>query len=224
MVANKDKQEALVLLRKFSREEFAKVLEWSADLYHRVTTGFLNESYRTLRKAMGDIETGTAILQTSKTVGNHRSLPLEWQSRIRKGLYYFQGNDFSYDIIHSIKRTCEPCLEHTDNNFNPLEQSQKDSFGEIAQSIVSFLGKAGNRSKKMRSEILPPSTIKGNILINQLGVLKRGRNTSHAGTSLLHQSRNRLPHCHSRIPKCSSLHDKPVENESKISGRELIIT
>ena len=57
MVANKDKQEALVLLRKFSREEFAKVLEWSADLYHRVTTGFLNESYRTLRKAMGDIET-----------------------------------------------------------------------------------------------------------------------------------------------------------------------
>ena len=32
MVANKDKQEALVLLRKFSREEFAKVLEWSANL------------------------------------------------------------------------------------------------------------------------------------------------------------------------------------------------
>ena len=32
LVANKDKEEALVLLRQFSREEFTKVLEWSAEL------------------------------------------------------------------------------------------------------------------------------------------------------------------------------------------------
>ena len=154
MVANKDKQEALVLLRKFSREEFAKVLEWSANLYHRVTTGFLNESYRTLRKAMGDIETERRYFKQVKRLGTIGVSHLNDKVGLEKGLYYFQGNDFSYDIIHSIKRTCEPCLEHTDNNFNPLEQSrqsiEKDAFGDLAALYNQ-----------------------GNILINQLGVLKR---------------------------------------------------
>ena len=173
MVANKDKQEALVLLRKFSREEFAKVLEWSADLYHRVTTGFLNESYRTLRKAMGDIETERRYFKQVKRLGTIGVSHLNDKVGLEKGLYYFQGNDFSYDIIHSIKRTCEPCLEHTDNNFNPLEQSQKDSFGEIAQSIVSFLEESRQSIEKDAFGDLAALYNQGNILINQLGVLKR---------------------------------------------------
>ena len=166
-------QMALVLLRKFSREEFAKVLEWSADLYHRVTTGFLNESYRTLRKAMGDIETERRYFKQVKRLGTIGVSHLNDKVGLEKGLYYFQGNDFSYDIIHSIKRTCEPCLEHTDNNFNPLEQSQKDSFGEIAQSIVSFLEESRQSIEKDAFGDLAALYNQGNILINQLGVLKR---------------------------------------------------
>ena len=154
----------------FSREEFAKVLEWSADLYHRVTTGFLNESYRTLRKAMGDIETERRYFKQVKRLGTIGVSHLNDKVGLEKGLYYFQGNDFSYDIIHSIKRTCEPCLEHTDNNFNPLEQSQKDSFGEIAQSIVSFLEESRQSIEKDAFGDLAALYNQGNILINQLGV------------------------------------------------------
>ena len=173
LVANKDKQEALVLLRQFSREEFSKVLAWSADLYNRVTTGFLNESYRTLRKAMGDIETERRYFKQVKRLGTIGVSHLNDQVGLEKGLYYFQGNDFSYDIIHAIKRACEPCLEHTDNNFNPLEQSQKESFGEIAKSIVLFLEKSQQIVEENKFEELHTLYNQGNILINQLGVLKR---------------------------------------------------
>ena len=173
LVANKDKQEALVLLRQFSREEFSKVLAWSADLYNRVTTGFLNESYRTLRKAMVDIETERSYFKQVKRLGTIGVSHLNDQVGLEKGLYYFQGNDFSYDIIHSIKRACEPCLEHTDNNFNPLEQSQKESFGEIAKSIVLFLEKSQQIVEENKFEELHTLYNQGNILINQLGVLKR---------------------------------------------------
>ena len=64
-------------------------------------------------------------------------------------------------------------MEHTDNNFNPLEQSQKDSFGEIAQSIVSFLEKSRQSIEKDAFGDLAALYNQGNILINQLGVLKR---------------------------------------------------
>lgn len=173
MVANKDKQEALVLLRKFSREEFAKVLEWSADLYHRVTTGFLNESYRTLRKAMGDIETERRYFKQVKRLGTIGVSHLNDKVGLEKGLYYFQGNDFSYDIIHSIKRTCEPCLEHTDNNFNPLEQSQKDRLWRDSAIDRIVLGGKPAIDRKDAFGDLAALYNQGNILINQLGVLKR---------------------------------------------------
>ena len=173
LVANKDQENALVLLRQFSREEFTKVLAWSADLYDRVTSGFLHESYRTLRKAMGDIETERRYFKQVKRLGTIGVSHLNDQVGLEKGLYYFQGNDFSYDIIHAIKRTCEPCLEHTDNNFNPLGQAQKESFGVIAQEIVHFLEKCKQVVEENNNHELPALYNQGNRLINQLGVLKR---------------------------------------------------
>ncbi len=173
LVSNKDKQEALVLLRKFSREEFSKVLAWSADLYNRVTSGFLHESYKTLRKAMGDIETERRYFKQVKRLGTIGVSHLNDQVGLEKGLYYFQGNDFSYDIVHAIKRICEPCLEHTDNNFNPLDRSQKENFGEIAQSIVQFLEKSQQSIEENRFDNMAALYNQGNLLINQLGVLKR---------------------------------------------------
>ena len=173
LVSNKDKEQALVLLRQFSREEFTKVLEWSADLYQRVTTGFLNESYRTLRKAMGDIETERRYFKQVKRLGTIGVSHLNDQVGLEKGLYYFQGNDFSYDIIHAIKRACEPCLEHTDNNFNPLGREQKESFGAIAGEIVHFLEKSRQVVEENNISGLSALYNEGNILINQLGVLKR---------------------------------------------------
>lgn len=173
LVANKDKEEALVLLRQFSREEYTKVLEWSADLYNRVTTGFLHESYRTLRKAMGDIETERSYFKQVKRLGTIGVSHLNDQVGLEKGLYYFQGNDFSYDIIHAIKRMCEPCLEHTDNNFNPLDKSQKENFGAIAPEIVGFLEKSRELVEENNSSQFSTLYNRGNQLINQLGVLKR---------------------------------------------------
>ena len=173
LVSNKDKQEALVLLRKFSREEFSKVLAWSADLYNRVTSGFLHESYKTLRKAMGDIETERRYFKQVKRLGTIGVSHLNDQVGLEKGLYYFQGNDFSYDIVHAIKRICEPCLEHTDNNFNPLDRSQKENFGEIAQSIVQSLENSQQSTEDNRFDNMAALYNQGNLLINQLGVLKR---------------------------------------------------
>ena len=122
---------------------------------------------------MGDIETERRYFKQVKRLGTIGVSHLNDQVGLEKGLYYFQGNDFSYDIIHSIKRACEPCLEHTDNNFNPLEQSQKESFGEIAKSIVLFLEKSQQIVEENKFEELHTLYNQGNILINQLGVLKR---------------------------------------------------
>ncbi len=173
MANNKDKQQALPLLRQFSREEFAKVIGWAADLYNRVSTGFLRESYRTLRKASNDIEIERLYFKQVKRMGTIGVSNLSDQDGLEKGLYYFQGNDFAYDIVHAIKRTCDPCLEHTDNSFNPLNEIQRERFEEIAQAIVEFLGKSQKSIEQERYDELFDLYNQGNYLINQLGVIKR---------------------------------------------------
>ncbi len=173
MATNKDKQLALPLLRQFSREEFAKVIGWAADLYNRVSTGFLRESYRTLRKASNDIEIERLYFKQVKRMGTIGVSNLSDQDGLEKGLYYFQGNDFAYDIVHAIKRTCDPCLEHTDNSFNPLTQQQRERFEEIAQAIVEFLEKSQKSIEQENYDNLLSLYDQGNYLINQLGVIKR---------------------------------------------------
>ncbi len=173
MATNKDKQLALPLLRQFSREEFAKVIGWAADLYNRVSTGFLRESYRTLRKASNDIEIERLYFKQVKRMGTIGVSNLSDQDGLEKGLYYFQGNDFAYDIVHAIKRTCDPCLEHTDNSFNPLTQQQRERFEEIAKAIVEFLEKSQKSIEQENYDNLLSLYDQGNYLINQLGVIKR---------------------------------------------------
>ncbi len=173
LVSAKDKQEALVLLRQFGHEEFAKVLGWGADLYNRVSTGFLKESYRTLRKASNDIEIERIYFKQVKRMGTIGVSNLSDQDGLEKGLYYFQGNDFAYDIVHAIKRTCDPCLEHTDNNFNPLSEQQRSDFEKIAHAIVEFLEKSQKSIEQGNYDELPLLYNQGNHLINQLGVIKR---------------------------------------------------
>ena len=68
---------------------------------------------------------------------------------------------------------CEPCLEHTDNNFNPLDKSQKENFGAIAPEIVGFLEKSRELVEENNSSQFSTLYNRGNQLINQLGVLKR---------------------------------------------------
>ncbi len=58
---------------------------------------------------------------------------------LEKGLYYYQGNDFASELVYSISRLCEPCLEHIDNNFNPLDAIQKGEFSDVSAEDITYL-------------------------------------------------------------------------------------
>lgn len=173
MLANKDNNKALVLLRQFSREEYAKLMEWSSVIYNQMVTGFINESYRTLRKAMNHIEVERRYFKQVKRIGTMGISKLSDKDALEKSLYLFQGNDFATDILHSVKRICEPALEHTDNNFNPLEPEQKVHFSEIAAGISQFLKDCELWIARNEGEGFKDLISTGNILINQLAQIKR---------------------------------------------------
>ncbi len=139
VLTNRDSEKALPLMRRYSREEYTRFFNWSADIYSRVINGFFNDSSRTLRKAFNDVKAERQILHIFRRVGTLGLSQLKEKDWLEKGLYLQQGNEIALDIYHAIKRMTEPTFEHIDNNFAPIEKSQIDIFSETANRISTFL-------------------------------------------------------------------------------------
>ena len=92
---------------------------------------------------------------------------------IEKGLYYYQGNDFASELVYSVGRLCEPCLEHIDNNFKPLDTIQKGEFADVTEDIVYLLQVCRHKLENNNYNNFEEDIHKANDLNGQLAHLKR---------------------------------------------------
>ena len=173
LMSSHDTQEALSLLRKHTRDELGAILEVASQTFDKTVNSFMSESYRGLRKAMNLIDDEKDHIKKVKRIGTLGVAHLDNNTAIEKGLYYYQGNDFISEVIYSIGRICEPCLEHTDNNFNPLQEAQKEEFIHISKGITDFLEQARNIILQNDYTNFEEAISTANHLINSLAQLKR---------------------------------------------------
>lgn len=169
----KNPYEALNLFRKHSREEIDSVLRFSADILLRSSNAFMSENLKELRKALSAIEEEKIHLKQVKRVGTLGVTQLDHDIAIEKGLYYYQSNDFASEIVFSIRRLAEPCKEHIDNNFNPLDDIQKTDFRQMVQEITAYLGRCADMVDKNDYSILPTLVEESGRLNNRLVQLKK---------------------------------------------------
>lgn len=64
-----DNMEILELLRKHTREELGKILEFTEDNFERTVTAFLHENLRGLRRAMGSVKFEKQLIKQMKRTG-----------------------------------------------------------------------------------------------------------------------------------------------------------
>lgn len=173
LMKSSDSDEALELLRIHTRDELTKVLDYTEENFSRTVTSFMNESLRGLRKAMGATKFEKGQVKQMKRVGTVAMSRLDNNMVLDKGLYYYQGNDFASELVYSIGRMVEPCLEHIDNNFNPLDSIQKEEFTEVADKITIFLHRCKDIVEENTYENFEQDVIMANNLNNALSHLKR---------------------------------------------------
>ena len=181
-----DKREALSLFREHSREEVCNVLNFASDVIGRSVYSFMDENLRELRKIIGELEEEKNYLKQVKRVGTLGVTQLEHDIAVDKGLYYYQGNDFASEIVFSIRRLTEPCKEHVDNHFSPLNDVQKEDFGKMTNDIVSFLKQCSGMIESNDYHRMDDQINESVELSNQLTALKKGelkRIQGHTGST-----------------------------------------
>ena len=165
--------EALSLMRKHTREELGKVLEYAEQNFELTVTSFLHENLRGLRRAMGSTKIEKQLIKQMKRTGTVAMCKLDNNTVLEKGLYYYQGNDFASELVYSISRLCEPCLEHIDNNFNPLDAIQKGEFGDVAEDITYLIQQCRQKLETNNYNNFEEDLRRANELNSQLSHLKR---------------------------------------------------
>ena len=139
MLSSKDKAVVWNLLRQHVRENLVKVLDFAANTYGQMTDGFIREDLKSLRKAVSSTNDEKDILKKirrKETLGMRR---IDRNVAIEKNTWFHLGSNSSEQMMYCLKRMCEPCKEHVDNNLNPLPAECAEEFVPIRDMLKSLL-------------------------------------------------------------------------------------
>jgi phosphate/sulfate permease len=131
--------EALTLLQEHSRNDNTSVLDFVKTNYWETVDSFCREDLRSLRKINSAVQQKKEDIKNIIRMGTLGIRKLSDISAIERGLYYYQCNDFMSEMAYSLNRIVIPAEEHIDNNFNPLNDEQKEEILTIAFAITTYI-------------------------------------------------------------------------------------
>ena len=142
LMASQDMKERWSLLRQHVNNSHVGMMDFIMKTYINITDGFINEDLNSLRKAMR--KTGQEKEDLKKTrrkeiVGLRR---IDKFVAIEKNTWFHLGSNSCEQMIYCMKRICEPCKEHVDNNFKPLSERARNEFIPVRDEMIDLMTQA----------------------------------------------------------------------------------
>ena len=143
LLASKDKEEIRSLLSQHIANNEADYMDYVAQLYQQVTDGFINEDLKNLRRADSSLKnkkTELKKIRRKEMIGMRR---IDKELAIEKNTWFHLASNSTQQILYCLRRICEPCEEHVDNNFSPIAKERVKEFVPLRDTLIYLL----NRTK-----------------------------------------------------------------------------
>ena len=142
LLASQDLKERWSLLRQHVNNNHVDMFDFIMATYTQITNGFINEDIKSLRKAM--IRTGEEKQSLKKSrrkeiIGLRR---IDKFAAIEKNTWFHLGSNSCEQMLYCMKRICEPCKEHVDNNFKPLSERARNEFIPVRDEMIALMTQA----------------------------------------------------------------------------------
>lgn len=144
MMSSRDKDETWHLLDRHVQSNLSGSIDFAVHTYTRITDGFINENLKYLRKAISHID---AERKQYKRMRRRELLGLQKIDKvvaIEKNTWFHLGNNSTEQMLYCLKRMGEPCLEHVDNNFQPLPAAYSREFLPLRDTLLTLMTRAEN--------------------------------------------------------------------------------
>ena len=173
MMTSKDKNEILALLRQHVKETLTSYITFSEDTYVKVTDGFIHEDLKSLRKAMNATDDQKKMLKKRrrKELLGLRRIPIT--IAIEKNTWFHLGSNSCEEMLYCLKRICEPCKEHVDNNFNPISKDCVTEFLPVREEQSRLMERTRTAIENNNYEEADDILAKGDALKNSISSLRK---------------------------------------------------
>lgn len=142
LMASKDKAEKWTLLRQHVNESLIHSMNFTMDTYKQVTDGFIEEDLKSLKRAVSDTDEEKKMLKKTKRKEILGMRRIDNNLAIEKNTWFHLGSNSCEQMYYCLKRICEPCKEHVDNNFNPLSERAVKEFLPLRDELILLMAQA----------------------------------------------------------------------------------
>lgn len=139
LVRTHDKEEAWTLLRKHVSSTQVEMINFSRETFRNITNGLMFENIKALRHATATIEDEKAYwkrYRRKEILGMRR---IDYLQAVEKNTWFHLGCNNLSQILYCLKRMLEPCIEHVDNNFNPLPKVYVDELLPVCNDVDQLM-------------------------------------------------------------------------------------
>lgn len=173
MMASKDKAEVLSLLRLHVKETLTDYINYTEQAYMQVTDGFINEDLKQLKKVMSSTDDQKKMLKKRrrKEILGLRRIPIP--IAIEKNTWFHLGSNSCEQMLYCLKRICEPCKEHVDNNFNPISKDCIAEFLPIREELCQLMDRTQTVIENNNYAEADDILVKGDVLKNKISTLRK---------------------------------------------------
>ena len=181
MMASKDKAEILSLLRMHVQETLTSYIDFSKKAYTQMTDGFIKEDLKGLRKALNATDEQRKLLKKRrrKEILGLRRVPAA--IAIEKNTWFHLGTNSCEEMLYCLKRICEPCKEHVDNNFNPVSKESVEQFLPIRDRLCSLMEQTEKSIATNNYDNADKILKEGDDLKNEISAIRKSQmNHMHA--------------------------------------------
>ena len=142
LLASQDLKERWSLLRQHVNNNHVDMFDFIMATYTQITDGFINEDIKSLRKAMirtGEEKQALKKSRRKEIIGLRR---IDKFAAIEKNTWFHLGSNSCEQMLYCMKRICEPCKEHVDNNFKPLSERARTEFIPVRNEMITLMTQA----------------------------------------------------------------------------------
>lgn len=142
MITSEDNAETLRLLTQHIRQGQSKFLDFVNVNYLNVTEGFISEDLSRLQKAESAMRKQRQELKQRRRKEMLGLRRIDPGVAIEKSTWFHLGVNSCEDMLYSLRRICDPCEEHIDNSFVPLEKDRIKEFLPLRDTLLYLLKRA----------------------------------------------------------------------------------
>lgn len=142
MITSEDNAETLRLLTQHISQGQSQFLDFVNVNYLNVTEGFISEDLSRLQKAESAMRKQRQELKQRRRKEMLGLRRIDPGVAIEKSTWFHLGVNSCEDMLYSLRRICDPCEEHIDNSFVPLEKDRIKEFLPLRDTLLYLLKRA----------------------------------------------------------------------------------